>query len=844
MEKFCGKCGAELDKKTGRCPNCDADGMLYDKPRNEKKKRPSGHSNKRTGHRLLKVILLILVLLFLIICVLMALFHFNILPVQNGGNGGNSSDIYTTEDARRFAEQSESVDYDEETGTLYMNNRILVIVEEETEKGLIEDMAESNQAELDSSMADIGIYALILDSEMSYGGLRQLGDELLRQYDFVEDVYQDVIIETFDDTENESMGRLAPVYPSDPWDGAAWDTSVPAGANWGIEAIHAPEAWNYRDKMSTVRIGLIDSMPAQSDELTCQKCTNIIIDDATGMQYTRNGLVKSEDHGTHVAGIMNASWDNGQGLSGVMGGMGELYYCAVNYELNGEVYSKYYTAYSYMLALKNLIDDDVQVINISQNTWRLRGFAASHGNENAINYLSEQAELSTYFLSRIINSRNVQQKNDFVICVAAGNSNDTYYYKDKDEPYGYREKMTFWELILSLFGWRGESGGSEAKYNNFLNLIDNPDVVDHIIVVGAVQIDYENSDDQGTSYSYCSFSNIGERVDVVAPGVDVYSTIVSGYDYFDGTSMAAPHVSGVAGLIFAIAQDMDAGTVKEIICETARGEYSNWNYPLIDALSAAEKTLDASTNREAEGYVFNKEGEPLPGVTVSIEETESSDHYSAETHTDSNGYYCIKISDAENYTLTYDLEGYESVRNEVEITRKMCEYVNSRIRAVLDDTYMEVSDDSEMLEFNGHYYKLYYIENITWTEAENFCEENGGHLLTVNSEEEQLAIYQYVERFEIDEAIWIGLSDSETEGDWSYWITGEEVSYTNWGIGEPDDNQNSSADQDYAVLFSGYRSGPGYYIEPGQWDDVAEDDTDTISGFFICEWEEESLNNQ
>jgi hypothetical protein len=48
-----------------------------------------------------------------------------------------------------------------------------------------------------------------------------------------------------------------------------------------------------------------------------------------------------------------------------------------------------------------------------------------------------------------------------------------------------------------------------------------------------------------------SFSSYGpESVDLGAPGVDIYSTVpADGYAFKSGTSMATPHVSGVAGLI-------------------------------------------------------------------------------------------------------------------------------------------------------------------------------------------------------------------------------------------------------------------------------------------------------
>ncbi len=67
------------------------------------------------------------------------------------------------------------------------------------------------------------------------------------------------------------------------------------------------------------------------------------------------------------------------------------------------------------------------------------------------------------------------------------------------------------------------------------------------------------------------FSNYGKKnVDVFAPGVDIYSSTPNdSYEQLDGTSMAAPVVSGVAALLMSYFPDLTAEQVREIILESA-----------------------------------------------------------------------------------------------------------------------------------------------------------------------------------------------------------------------------------------------------------------------------------
>jgi subtilisin family serine protease len=73
-----------------------------------------------------------------------------------------------------------------------------------------------------------------------------------------------------------------------------------------------------------------------------------------------------------------------------------------------------------------------------------------------------------------------------------------------------------------------------------------------------------------------SFSNYGAtRVDLGAPGTNIASTYISrnannAYAYLSGTSMAAPHVTGVAALVWSINPDWTYSQVRSKIMSTVR----------------------------------------------------------------------------------------------------------------------------------------------------------------------------------------------------------------------------------------------------------------------------------
>ena len=119
---------------------------------------------------------------------------------------------------------------------------------------------------------------------------------------------------------------------------------------------------------------------------------------------------------------------------------------------------------------------------------------------------------------------------------------------------------------------------------------------DTILAVGAIK----------NTGSKASFSNYGPELDLVAPGVHILSTFpFNQIEYLDGTSMACPHVAGVAALILELNPELTVTQVNSIINSNAKkimGDiYYNvvkpdgsWNieygYGLVDAYSSVINT--------------------------------------------------------------------------------------------------------------------------------------------------------------------------------------------------------------------------------------------------------------
>ena len=104
------------------------------------------------------------------------------------------------------------------------------------------------------------------------------------------------------------------------------------------------------------------------------------------------------------------------------------------------------------------------------------------------------------------------------------------------------------------------AAGNSSANNDTANAYPASYDVPNIIAVAAI-------DNRGT---LATFSSYGKRkVHVGAPGVNVLSVTTKGYEAWSGTSMATPHVSGIAALLWGHETGLTHLQVKERILTTA-----------------------------------------------------------------------------------------------------------------------------------------------------------------------------------------------------------------------------------------------------------------------------------
>lgn len=246
---------------------------------------------------------------------------------------------------------------------------------------------------------------------------------------------------------------------------------------------------------------------------------NGYIDDIYGWNFIRNSnLIYPHEHGTHVAGTVGAINNNGIGVCGVAGGSGNqdgvtMMSCQVFDVVEGNGETEF--AKSIVYAANN-------GAVIAQCSW---GWNAPDYSEASVE------EAIRYFVAEAGNYEGSPMKGG-VCFFATGN--------------------------LGIHG-------------DFY-----PAAMPEVIAVGAMTADFK----------VATYTNNGSTLDILAPGGDgefdqrlaVLSTKPHNtYGYLDGTSMATPHVSGVAALVLSKfgGKDFTSEDLKKHILTAVKDIYAN-----------------------------------------------------------------------------------------------------------------------------------------------------------------------------------------------------------------------------------------------------------------------------
>ncbi len=96
------------------------------------------------------------------------------------------------------------------------------------------------------------------------------------------------------------------------------------------------------------------------------------------------------------------------------------------------------------------------------------------------------------------------------------------------------------------------------------------------------------------NYKTAGFSDYGSCIKISAPGEEILSTVPGGYEAWDGTSMAAPIVSGIAAMAKAEDPNLSPSQIEDVLDSTAKdimikGKDQKSGYGLIDAYDAIKK---------------------------------------------------------------------------------------------------------------------------------------------------------------------------------------------------------------------------------------------------------------
>jgi uncharacterized repeat protein (TIGR01451 family) len=201
--------------------------------------------------------------------------------------------------------------------------------------------------------------------------------------------------------------------------------------------------------------------------------------------------------------------------------------------------------------------------------------------------------------------------------------------------------------IVAIF-----SAGNNGPYSTSIN---SPASLPEVLAVGA-----SDDLDQTTTFSARGPSPWKEvKPEVVAPGVLIWSSLPGGtYGSHNGTSMAAPHVTGLVALMLQADPALTVSQLEEVITATAKS--STVPVPNNDSgwgrIDAYESAATAGQAGFVQGQVLRQtDGAPVSGAAVgAFDETGAQ---RAAVQTNQSGQYRLALAEG-TYYLRVEAFGY------------------------------------------------------------------------------------------------------------------------------------------------------------------------------------------
>lgn len=315
---------------------------------------------------------------------------------------------------------------------------------------------------------------------------------------------------------------------------------------WGMDAINAPEAWNAGYYGSNVKVFILDSgIDAEHPDLASNLNTDLSASFVPNEDWNiQPGFYFN--HGTHVAGIIAAA-DNQRGVIGV----------APKAEIVAvKVLSEYSGSGSFSGINAGIV------------------YAANNG-----------ADVINMSLGATLNKdgKFYDEDGNFVEKIPSKYIQEIIHAQQRAIDYAYKKGVT---IVTS-------AGNSAMNADGNGSTIVLPADLNNVISVSATAPLNWALDASTNLDLMASYSNYGNSlIDIAAPGGDfdspysiwyydmVLSTISEGYTWTAGTSMASPHVAGVAALIIGKnGGEMNPHDVKKQLFNTADKIGTNGNSP-------------------------------------------------------------------------------------------------------------------------------------------------------------------------------------------------------------------------------------------------------------------------